>query len=31
CVVVPHRTEFSPNAGKMTFFRIYPGIKHTGI
>jgi len=24
CVVVPHSNEFSPNAGKMTFFRIYP-------
>lgn len=30
-VVVPHSTEFSPNAGKMTFFRIHPSIKHTGI
>jgi len=25
CVDVPCSTEFSPNAGKRTFFRIYPG------
>jgi hypothetical protein len=24
CVVVPHSSEFSPNAGKWTFYRIYP-------
>jgi hypothetical protein len=24
CVEVPHSTEFSPNAGKLTFYRIYP-------